>query len=171
MFRFIHRLIDWSIDWLIVFSLLYFRLDPALIRPGRVDLKEYVGHVTHRQLVKLFLRFYPTELRAKAEAFAEAALAEGFPISAAQVQGLFLMFKHNPGQLAQNLHFLGPTSPLHSQSIHQAPFHEADVRSGAASTSTWTLAYFTKGCEMILLFGTSLCAFLPVLTVVFVTIK
>lgn len=34
------------------------RLDPALIRPGRVDLQEYIGDATPAQARRLFLRFY-----------------------------------------------------------------------------------------------------------------
>lgn len=34
------------------------RLDPALIRPGRVDFKEYVGHCSRYQLEEMFKRFY-----------------------------------------------------------------------------------------------------------------
>ena len=34
------------------------RLDPALIRPGRVDLQEYIGDATPEQARRLFLRFY-----------------------------------------------------------------------------------------------------------------
>lgn len=42
-------------------NILFIRLDPALIRPGRVDLKEYVGHCTPHQLGSMFLRFYTGE--------------------------------------------------------------------------------------------------------------
>jgi len=34
------------------------RLDPALIRPGRVDVKEYLGDATPFQIGEMFQRFY-----------------------------------------------------------------------------------------------------------------
>lgn len=37
------------------------RLDPALIRPGRIDVSERIGDATPAQAKKLFLRFYHTE--------------------------------------------------------------------------------------------------------------
>jgi mitochondrial chaperone BCS1 len=94
-----------------------------------VDLKEYIGYVSEHQLAKLFKRFYPSEGHAKAELFAKATLAQGFSVSAAQVQGLFLMFKNNPDELFRNLSFLAPQSPLRGQSVHQAPFHDGHVQS------------------------------------------
>ncbi|OQV12540.1 Mitochondrial chaperone BCS1 [Hypsibius exemplaris] len=108
------------------------RLDPALIRPGRVDIKEYIGHVTEYQLVRLFRRFYPNESASRAAQFAKAAIGQGVPISAATVQGMFLMFKSNPDDLFRNLHLLAPTSPLRGQATHQAPFHEAGHEAAAA---------------------------------------
>jgi chaperone BCS1 len=36
----------------------YERLDPALIRPGRVDLKEFLGDAAPEQARRLFVRFY-----------------------------------------------------------------------------------------------------------------
>lgn len=72
------------------------RLDPALIRPGRVDLKQYVGHCTHWQLTQMFRRFYPAEPPAEAERFAEHALSIFKEISAAQVQGHFMLYKLDP---------------------------------------------------------------------------
>merc|ERR1719341_1439984 len=37
------------------------RLDPALIRPGRVDYIEQISHCSHHQLTTMYNRFYPTE--------------------------------------------------------------------------------------------------------------
>lgn len=72
------------------------RLDPALIRPGRVDLKQYVGHCTHWQVTQMFCRFYPSEPLAEAERFAELALGVEPQLSAAQVQGHFMLYKLDP---------------------------------------------------------------------------
>jgi len=35
------------------------RLDEALIRPGRVDVQQYIGYATADQIRRIFLRFYP----------------------------------------------------------------------------------------------------------------
>merc|ERR1712183_189777 len=43
------------------------RLDPALIRPGRVDLKQYIGHSSHGQCIKMFSNFYPDEVQKNPE--------------------------------------------------------------------------------------------------------
>lgn len=72
------------------------RLDPALIRPGRVDLKEYVGYCSHWQLTQMFQRFYPGQAPSLAETFAERVLQATNQISPAQVQGYFMLHKNDP---------------------------------------------------------------------------
>ncbi|XP_032610386.2 mitochondrial chaperone BCS1 isoform X2 [Hylobates moloch] len=72
------------------------RLDPALIRPGRVDLKEYVGYCSHWQLTQMFQRFYPGQAPSLAEDFAEHVLRATNQISPAQVQGYFMLYKNDP---------------------------------------------------------------------------
>lgn len=70
------------------------RLDPALIRPGRVDLKEYVGYCSQHQLESMYKRFYSgPEVIENATIFAESALKYGKNVSPAQVQGYFMMHK------------------------------------------------------------------------------
>ena len=68
-------------------------LPPALVRPGRVDLKIYVGLATESQLERMYLRFFPEE-NEKAKQF--AATLASTPMSMAEVQGFFMFFKNNP---------------------------------------------------------------------------
>uniref|UniRef100_A0A8D8Q557 Mitochondrial chaperone BCS1 n=1 Tax=Cacopsylla melanoneura TaxID=428564 RepID=A0A8D8Q557_9HEMI len=68
------------------------RLDPALIRPGRVDLREYVGYCSKHQLELMYRRFYDDPEHASK--FSEAVLAAKRNTSAAQIQGFFMRYKH-----------------------------------------------------------------------------
>ena len=79
------------------------RLDAALVRPGRVDLKQYVGHCTPWQLAQMFRRFYPAAPSSDADHFAVTALAALPEISAAQVQGHFMLYKTDPAAAICNV--------------------------------------------------------------------
>ena len=46
-------------------------LDPALLRPGRIDFRLYLGRATDRQKVELYLRFFPKASEFEAEMFVE----------------------------------------------------------------------------------------------------
>lgn len=82
------------------------RLDRALLRPGRIDVKEKIGHATRPQLEKIYAHFYADESRENAVRFADAAMKVSTELSLAQVQGLFLLHKHAPEQVFHNLHLL-----------------------------------------------------------------
>jgi len=71
------------------------KLDPALIRPGRVDVREYFGHATPYQAKEMFLRFYggPED---RAEEFARIMKSPSEPVSPAFLQGLFVSNKEQP---------------------------------------------------------------------------
>lgn len=76
------------------------RLDPALIRPGRVDFKAFVGHCEHYQLEEMFKRFFNGEEgdNVAARLFAEKVLSFNRNISPAQVQGFFMQHKMSTKQ-------------------------------------------------------------------------
>jgi len=78
------------------------RLDPALIRPGRVDCTEYIGHCSFNQLVSMYSKFYPHESVDLAAKFATSVIELDAPVSAAQVQGYFMWFKKHPNEAIDN---------------------------------------------------------------------
>lgn len=79
------------------------RLDPALIRPGRVDVRHYIGHCDHGQLKQMFSRFFPQESQEKAVKFADQVVALDVPVSAAQIQGFFMFYKSDPSAAIDNV--------------------------------------------------------------------
>ncbi|CAB3370562.1 Hypothetical predicted protein [Cloeon dipterum] len=79
------------------------RLDPALIRPGRVDVKEYVGYCSETQVQKIFLNFYPGEKMDTACEFAKSVLLKKKPVSPAMLQGFFMFYKNSPVEAVQSV--------------------------------------------------------------------
>lgn len=83
------------------------RLDPALIRPGRIDKRVEFGHAQPEQIRRLFLRFYQTEeaaalqpeggeLAKQGDALARRLSAAGHDLSMAAVQGHLLVHVGDP---------------------------------------------------------------------------
>ncbi|XP_013777802.1 mitochondrial chaperone BCS1-like [Limulus polyphemus] len=82
------------------------RLDPALIRPGRVDMKEYIGYASGRQLKHMYQRFYPEQPEEKAEEFVQAVQKHGKEVSMALVQGYFMFYKNDPYGVIENTNLM-----------------------------------------------------------------
>ena len=83
------------------------RLDPALIRPGRVDLRILIDNVSPSQARKLFLKFYQgkEDLAKEFEEFIQK-IDPNRTISAAQLQGHFVIYKDSPQDALKNLPFV-----------------------------------------------------------------
>jgi mitochondrial chaperone BCS1 len=62
-------------------------LDEALLRPGRIDYRLYLGKATDRQKVELYLRFFPERPETEAWEFVETAQSAE---TMAEFQGLLL---------------------------------------------------------------------------------
>jgi len=62
-------------------------LDPALLRPGRIDYKLYLGKATDRQKVELYRRFFPQASEFEAQSFVESSRSAQ---TMAEFQGLLL---------------------------------------------------------------------------------
>ena len=82
------------------------RLDPALIRPGRIDVKKEIGYATPQQLFLMYQRFYPDSSHAAALEFSEKASKLKVDLSVAQIQGYFLIHKNSEQQALQNIDLL-----------------------------------------------------------------
>lgn len=69
------------------------RLDQALLRPGRIDYKLYLGNASYQQKVALYRRFFPSADEREAKGFVEASQAE----TMAEFQGLLLALEQQEG--------------------------------------------------------------------------
>jgi mitochondrial chaperone BCS1 len=72
------------------------KLDEALLRPGRVDYKLYLGKASDRQKVELYLRFFSESSETEAREFVEASRTAE---TMAEFQGLLLPLERGESRL------------------------------------------------------------------------
>lgn len=69
-------------------------LDDALLRPGRIDYRLYLGHASLEQKIELYRRFFPSAPNGDVERFIEANRG---PQTMAEFQGLLLQIEQDAG--------------------------------------------------------------------------
>lgn len=74
-----------------------------MIRPGRIDFKQYIGYATRYQACNMFMKFYPEVSLESAELFAEKLLSFKKNISSAQIQGYLMLYKNQPELAFENI--------------------------------------------------------------------
>jgi len=72
------------------------KLDQALLRPGRIDYKLYLGKASDRQKMELYRRFFPDSSEVEAREFVETSRSAE---TMAEFQGLLLALEQGEGSL------------------------------------------------------------------------
>lgn len=134
------------------------RLDPALIRPGRVDAVHLIGDATAHQIRAMFSKFYmtdynssnvstgqdglvmkrssmSTDLSTKLDSFIDVIQNSGRTVSMAQLQGHFMRFKEAPAEAIANVADLLATAQVITTATHPGEIvHSSEESVSSVST-------------------------------------
>eukprot|EP00474_Spongospora_subterranea_P004874 CRZ05332.1 hypothetical protein [Spongospora subterranea] len=79
------------------------RLDPALMRPGRVDLSQYIRHSSKSQAQRLFMKFYQgmPNIEELSQSFVDK-MPDSALLSMASLQGYLMRYKASPTNAVDN---------------------------------------------------------------------
>eukprot|EP00744_Colponema_vietnamica_P037728 GILI01069207.1.p1 GENE.GILI01069207.1~~GILI01069207.1.p1 ORF type:complete len:165 (-),score=18.35 GILI01069207.1:107-601(-) len=103
------------------------RLDPALIRPGRADIKLEIGYLTTQQSYDVFVKFFPGSTQAHRMKFA-TTLPEG-RVSVAQIQSHLFLHRHSPDDAVNALPQFLQSVMAFDEKVEKARERDRKVRS------------------------------------------
>lgn len=78
------------------------KLDEALTRAGRIDIKQFIGNANCQQATQMFRRFFPEESELSIN-FGSALINAKKELSPATLQGILIMSKNEPQEAIKNL--------------------------------------------------------------------
>jgi mitochondrial chaperone BCS1 len=101
------------------------KLDPALLRPGRIDIQLKFGLSPQDLILRLFLRFYegitlsdPSALQQFALSFSNSIPEKQY--SMAEIQGYLMRYRTSPQQAVENIHHLINRNEFESRHCDEA---------------------------------------------------